>query len=137
MTNPQLNFDHIHYRYKNLKKTRHFYVEIMEAIELSPEFLGGVAHQHYVLGGVNLLFAPAGDDPKPAVPATERRGVYHIAFLVDDCDAATKYYSQRGAKVAKEPFQATENIRASFLQAPDGMWVELKQILPTPPVPAQ
>jgi len=27
------------------------------------------------------------------------------------------------------PFMANDQIMASFLQAPDGMWVELKQII--------
>ncbi|MFT5385890.1 MAG: hypothetical protein ACI81W_003301, partial [Saprospiraceae bacterium] len=48
---------------------------------------------------------------------------------VDDCDAATKYYRKKGAKVAIKPFMAAKNIKASFLYAPDGMWVELKEIV--------
>ena len=129
MTN--LSFDHVHYRSSDFDKTRHFYIEVMGGIELSPDILLDKPNLHIELAGVTLLFAHAGDNPPDPVPATERLGVYHIAFLVDDCDAATTYYEQKGAIVALQPFMASNNIKASFLSAPDGMWVELKEILKT------
>lgn len=126
---PSLSFDHVHYRSSNFKATRNFYVNIMEAIELKPLELGGKPNLQFDLGGATILFAQAGEPHDPAVPASSRLGVYHIAFLVQDCDAATQYYVDRGAEVAVAPFNASENIRASFLAAPDGMWVELKQMI--------
>jgi catechol 2,3-dioxygenase-like lactoylglutathione lyase family enzyme len=124
-----ISIDHIHYRSSDFHQSRHFYVHIMGAVELSPVELVAKENLQFVLGGVTLLFAAAGDDPAPPVPADERLGAYHIAFLVKDCDAATEYYRKRGAVVAQEPFMAASNIKASFLAAPDGMWVELKQIV--------
>jgi catechol 2,3-dioxygenase-like lactoylglutathione lyase family enzyme len=128
MTN--LSFDHIHYRYSDLKVTRDFYVGIMEAIDLGQVELAGKPNLQLELGGVTLFFADKADDPKPVIPvsAEEKLGVYHITFLVADCDEATDYYHKRGATVAKPPFRASDNIRASFLSAPDGMLVELKEI---------
>ncbi len=130
---PTPSFDHVHYRSTDFVKTREFYVGVMGAIDLGTIdlILGGKAtpNLQLELGGVTLLFAPSDQDPESAVPATERLGVYHIAFLVADCRAATEYYEARGAVVAKQPAQVGDNIIASFLQAPDGMWVELKQII--------
>jgi catechol 2,3-dioxygenase-like lactoylglutathione lyase family enzyme len=127
-----LSFDHVHYRSSDFRQSRHFYVDIMGAVDLGPVELGGKANLQFVLAGVTLLLAPAGDDPAPPVPADKRLGAYHIAFLVKDCGAATEYYRKRGADVAIEPFMAASNIRASFLSAPDGMLVELKQIVSQP-----
>ena len=127
MTN--LSFDHVHYRSSDFDKTRKFYVDIMEAIELSPVELGGKFNLQFELAGVTLLFAPTDEDPSSAQPADKRLGVYHIAFLVDDCKAATEYYRERGAVVDIEPFMAANNIMGAFLDAPDGMWLELKQII--------
>jgi catechol 2,3-dioxygenase-like lactoylglutathione lyase family enzyme len=128
MTN--LSFDHIHYRYSDLEVTRDFYVGIMGAIDLGPVDLAGKPNLQLELAGVTLFFANEADDPVPVIPvsAKEKLGVYHIAFLVANCDDATEYYRNKGAKVAIEPFNASDNIRASFLSAPDGMLVELKQI---------
>lgn len=125
----QLSFDHVHYRSSNFEESRRFYVDIMGATELSNVPLAGNQNLQFVLAGVTLLFAPAGTDPVPAEPATERMGVYHIAFSVANCDEATEHYRSRGAVVAVEPFMANDNIRASFLAGPDGMWVELKQVV--------
>lgn len=126
-----LSFDHVHYRTSDFQKSRDYYVDVMGAIDLGMVELGGNQNLQLVLAGVTLFFAKSDKDPAPTpVPATERLGVYHIAFLVEDCYAATEYYRGRGAVVAKEPFMASNNIRASFLSAPDGMWVELKQIVP-------
>jgi catechol 2,3-dioxygenase-like lactoylglutathione lyase family enzyme len=128
-----LSFDHIHYRSSNLDITRKFYVDTMEGIELPPLQLGGNENVQIALGGVTLLFVLYPDDPIPEpVPAGERLGVYHIAFLVENCTEATEYYITQGATVAKAPFQpvpASVNLMVSFLEAPDGMWVELKQII--------
>jgi len=104
-------------------------VGVLGATELQNVSLGGNENLQFELAGVMLLFAPAGPDHVPAEPATERMGVYHIAFTVENCDEATEYYRSRGATVAVEPFMANDSIRASFLAGPDGMWVELKQEL--------
>lgn len=126
---PKLSFDHIHYRSRNFERTRHFYVDIMEAIEMKPDVLLDQKNLHFELAGVTLLFAQAPKKTLQAVPADTRLGVYHIAFLVENCDDATRYYHERGAKIAVAPFDASDTIRAAFLEAPDGMWVELKQII--------
>jgi len=128
-----LSFDHVHYRSSNLEKSRHFYTHVMEGVELPPAELGGNLNLQCALGGVTLLFVLSTKDPIPEpVAASDRLGVYHIAFLVDNCDAATEYYVNRGAVVAIAPFNASPTIRASFLSAPDGMMVELKQIIHKP-----
>ena len=123
-----LSLDHVHYRSSNFKKTRHFYVDIMEGIELPDEELGGSEHLHIDLAGVSLLFAPSGKKLQKPVPASKRLGAYHIAFLVDNCIEATGYFKKRGATVAIKPKWYSDTIFASFLAAPDGMMVELKEI---------
>ena len=83
-------------------------------------------------------------------PWSTRHGVYHIAILVDNCKDATDYFSSLAKEVYKEeaadpkspkyvadgtgynvvaiaPFDAGDNITASFLYAPDGMAIELKE----------
>lgn len=124
-----LKFEHIHYRTTDFQATRDFYVNIMEAEDLGIVDLAGTPSLRLQLADVLLLFAAAGDDPPAPIPANKRLGVYHICFLVEDCDAATEYYRSRGAEVAVQPFMATDEFKVSFLNAPDGMWVELKQII--------
>lgn len=88
--------------------------------------------------------------PCQVPPWNTRHGVYHIAILVDNCKEATKYFYELAQAeykedsedptnpkyvedgtgfnvVAIEPFDAGDNITASFLYAPDGMAIELKE----------
>jgi catechol-2,3-dioxygenase len=149
----QLSFDHIHYKTQSIASIRKFYIEVLEAIDLGSVDLGVEGDRKpnlmLALGGTTLLFVEGppedetgcemcDDNPCTIPPWNTRNGVYHIAFLVDNCDVATAYYEQRAITaykddkkdiVAKAPFDASNNIRASFLLAPDGMAVELKQDL--------
>lgn len=123
-----LSFDHVHYRSSDLEISRKFYIDTMEGIELPSEVLAKNKNLHFVLGGVSLLFVEASDGVECQ---GKRYGVYHIAFLVDNCEEATNYYCERGATVNddKKNLKVSDNIIASFLNAPDGMFVELKQII--------
>jgi catechol 2,3-dioxygenase-like lactoylglutathione lyase family enzyme len=139
--NPDLSLDHVHYRtYSDFKETIHFYVDILEAENLGPVRIGATEHLQLKLGGATLLFAPStATTPQPA-PGPDRLGVFHIAFLVEDCDVATNYYVDRNGGnreivfqepelVPVEPPTPTSAYKVAFLKAPDGMLIELKQLV--------
>lgn len=139
---PNLSFDHVHYRtYSDFEETIHFYVDIMEAENLGFVQIGPIRHLQFRLGGATLLFAPStAATPQPA-PGPDRLGAFHMAFLVEDCEAATNYYVERNGGnreiVFKEPElfpveppTPTGSYKVAFLKAPDGMLVELKQLIP-------
>ena len=138
---PDLSFDHVHYRtYSDFEETIHFYVDILEAEDLGPVRIGVTEHLQFRLGGATLLFAPStAATPQPA-PGSDRLGVFHIAFLVEDCEVATNYYVARNGGnrdiVLQEPGLSpvepptpTGHYKVAFLKAPDGMLVELKQLV--------
>ena len=124
----QLTFHHIHYRSSNFDETRAFYCGALEAEDCGLVTLAGKEHLRLKLAGQILNFAPT--EPghsKPAEPASERLGVYHIAFMVDDLDQSIAYYESRGAKATTPVLEPTPDLRVQFLEAPDGMQVELMQ----------
>jgi catechol 2,3-dioxygenase-like lactoylglutathione lyase family enzyme len=138
---PGLSFDHVHFRtYSDFKETIHFYVDILEAENLGPFRIGVTEHLQLKLGGATLLFAPStAATPQPA-PGPDRLGIFHMAFLVEDCEAATNYYVDRNggnreivfqepALVPVEPPTPTSAYKVAFLKAPDGMLIELKQLV--------
>jgi catechol 2,3-dioxygenase-like lactoylglutathione lyase family enzyme len=139
--NPGLSLDHVHYRTSSdFKEAIHFYVDILEAENLGLVRLGATEHLQLKLGGATLLFAPSTPTTPEPAPGPDRLGVFHIAFLVEDCDAATNYYVDRNggnreivfqepALVPVEPPTPTGNYKVAFLRAPDGMLVELKQLV--------
>ncbi|MDG1331464.1 MAG: hypothetical protein P8P74_03995 [Crocinitomicaceae bacterium] len=141
-------FDHIHYKSQSFDSTKKFYIDVMGATDQGFVELGGKSNLQLELAGMTLLFV---DDPKASTTNTEecgfpcnvppwdtRHGVFHIAVLVDNCNDATEYFSNKAKEVyddpelniiALGPIMASDNIRASFLYAPDGMAVELKENL--------
>lgn len=52
----------------------------------------------------------------------------HIAFAIDDIDAAIKRLESKGVEIAMEPYSLQGSTsRIAFIKDPDGNWLELIQ----------
>lgn len=125
----QLTIDHLHYRCADMAQTKKFYCEVLGAEWLEEVELAGRPVMRLRLGGAALAFSPAPVDTPPAESADRRLGAYHLAFTVDDHDRAVAYYKQRGAKFVREGVMASPHLKVAFIEAPDGMLVELMENL--------
>lgn len=76
-------------------------------------------------GRIELFSFP---DPSPRPDRPEARGLRHLAFAVDDIDAAKARLEARG--VAVEPIRLDEftGCRFSFFPDPDGLPLELYEM---------
>ncbi len=124
----QLAFDHVHYRCSDLEAARRFYCDVLGAEYLETVELAGRPVMRLRLGGIHLLFSPSGEEGNPE-PADRRLGAYHIAFFVEDHDAAVAHFKSRGAKFVREGVMASPHLKVAFIEAPDGMQVEIMQKL--------
>lgn len=125
-----LQFNHIHYRCSDFETTRTFYCNVLGSEDLGFVELAGREHLHLKLAGQSLFFAPnSPDNACEAVPASERLGAYHIAFAVDDHDTAVAHFKARGAQFVSEGLRPAPHLKVAFIAAPDGMQVELMEIL--------
>ena len=123
-------FHHIHFRASSFDEVRAFYCGVLEAEDLGLVTLAGVEHLRLKLAGQILNFAPdVRGRTDPAVPAAERLGIYHIAFTVDNLAESCAYYESRGAIFAGDVLLPTDDLKVRFIQAPDGMHVELMEFL--------
>ena len=123
-------FHHIHFRASSFDEVRAFYCGVLEAEDLGLITLAGAEHLRLKLAGQILNFAPdVPDRVAPAVPATERLGIYHIAFTVENLDESCAYYESRGAEFVSDVLLPTDDLKVRFIQAPDGMHVELMEFL--------
>jgi len=82
-------------------------------------------------GEIADLKSPDGDQ-KLELNWYANRGEYkngdeldHLAFEVQDVDAALSELRSQGVEVAMEPFNAG-NSRLAFVKDPDGIWIELE-----------
>lgn len=124
----QLEFEHVHYRCADMQATVKWYIEVMGATFVAEKMLAGNPAVRLELGGTVLNFFPAKPDAGlEVIPATEKLGAYHIAFFVNHLEDAVAYFKQRGAVFCLEPFMAAPDLKVAFIDAPDGMQVELMQ----------
>ncbi|KAA3619277.1 MAG: hypothetical protein DWQ05_00740 [Calditrichaeota bacterium] len=122
----ELNFEHIHYRCADMHATTQWYIDVLGATFLEEKMLAGNRAIRLELGGTILNFFPA-DKSLKNIPAMEKLGAYHIAFFVENHDAAVAHFKKRGALFFKEGIMAAPDLKVAFIEAPDGMQVELME----------
>lgn len=83
-------------------------------------------------GGQIELFSFPAPPPRPSTP--EARGLRHLAFAVDDLDAACAHLVAQGVTV--EPIRVDEftGARFTFFPDPDGLPLELYEVRQAAPV---
>ena len=70
--------------------------------------------------------APSGPDGDRHAPANTP-GIRHIAFVVDDIDAAVARVRDRGAQLVGQVERAGDSYRLCYVRGPEGIIVELAE----------
>ncbi|MBU8539665.1 VOC family protein [Falsiroseomonas tokyonensis] len=117
-------FDHIHLRSPDPEATAAFYVSAFGAEIKQRVTPGGKLRVVLDLASVPLFVeeVPAGTAAPPAPPFL---GLEHVGLGVDDLDAALADLKAKGVPLISGPTEARPGVRIAFLQAPDGVRVEL------------
>ena len=82
-------------------------------------------------GGVHSLELIQYVNPPPGQRPTSERSVIggsHLAFAVDDIQAAYEKLSAAGAKTLNAPVAVAPGRTVCYLQDPDGNWLELMEL---------
>ena len=129
---------------RDMEKALAFYTEVLGLKSLgTAERRGAPISQ--VVGYENahltrtMLATPSGTNvellqyhsPPPADRPTQERsvlGASHIAFTVDDIEATFQELISRGARKLNPPVEVEPGRKVTYLQDPDGNWIELLQI---------
>lgn len=107
--------------------SKHFYSTILGLNILAENFQP--KRQSYKLdlalpdGGQIELFYIPNCPPRPSYP--EACGLRHLAFVVEDVDAAKSYLEQQGVPVEQVRLDEYTNRRFVFFADPDGLPLEL------------
>jgi len=117
-------FDHLHLRSPDPEGAAAFYVNMLEAsitnrVE-TPQGLRIIM----ALGGVTMFIeeVPAGTHAPPDAPYV---GVEHVGLSVTGIHAAVAEMKAKGAHFTLEPTSPRPGVTIAFVQAPDGVQVEL------------
>ncbi|MDR1397628.1 MAG: VOC family protein [Desulfarculales bacterium] len=117
---------HLHIRCLNLPASRDFYVKVLGAEEL----------RHYRTAyGMEIIFLRLNDTSLALSPSRkislrsdpEPPGIYQLAFKVDNMEDTLISLRARGAKIKGPVREPSPGVKAAFLEAPDGVEIELMQ----------
>ena len=105
---------------------------------MSKKFDGRIVHRIDVrgmpvvrirVGDVDLSMSPAKSGVKVETDKDEPHlGVYQVGFRVDNLDEAVEGLRARGVHVTSGPVEVGPGVFAAFIQAPDGVEIELLQL---------
>jgi catechol 2,3-dioxygenase-like lactoylglutathione lyase family enzyme len=126
-----LHYDHAHFRCADLEQAIAFYQKMLDAEIVKRSEHGGRIIVTLRIGDTHIYLSPAppGSNLVPE-ENVKRLGVYHLAFLVPNLDAAVAECKRRGANFVIENLMANPKRKVAFFTAPDGMQVELMEDLP-------
>jgi len=116
------------------EKSRAFYGKVLGLTELPSEQLptGGTKYSFAAGPSVIKFWQAAPNTPVKTGGPQEALGIRYFTFMVKDADAAQKWLTERGAKVAMPPTDFGRLARIMFVADPDGNFIEFA----APPKPA-
>ena len=126
MPNTSLSFDHVHLVAKDPKATAHWYVEKLGGQILKSVEAKGAPQIYVSIAGAMVIVR----GQRPAESANARPGlqwgVDHFGLRVKgDFDAFCAGLRGKGVTFSLEPFDINPATRIAFINAPDGVSIEL------------
>jgi catechol 2,3-dioxygenase-like lactoylglutathione lyase family enzyme len=126
-------YDHVHLRSPDPEATAQFYenmfgAEVSRGLYPAGTPLAGKPRTTMKLGGTSFYIAPPDPrTPNGDSPNAPHFGLEHIGLTVDNLDSAAAELKNKGAHFTVEPVTFTPGIKIAFVQAPQGVLVELIQ----------
>ena len=123
-------FHHIHLLCSDLEATIAFFTESFGAKLVGRPKFGGADGASLDANGTVINLRVAAEGETVGADATQPAyGYHHICFKVDDVDAAYKELTKKKVKFLSGPTTTPTNLRVAFCKGPDGIPVEIMQLL--------
>lgn len=125
----QMQLNHIHIRCRDMAQAEEFYANVLGGRVTQRVAVPGMPIVRVELGGQIIALSPPreGIEVEP-LSGNNRWGAWQIAFQVDDIKAAYDELTARGAKFKGEPFEQIPGLKVAYVNAPDGVEIELLQL---------
>ena len=126
-------YDHVHLRSPDPETTAQFYenmfgAEVSRSLYPAGTRLAGQPRITMKLGGTSFFVAPTDPSaPTGDPPKAPHFGLEHIGLTVENLDAAAAELKGKGAHFTVEPVTFMPGTKIAFVQAPQGVLVELIQ----------
>ena len=138
MSNPNLVFDHVHVIAEKPHETAQWYVDKLGAVIKADTIARGAPQIFVELGGITVLVRGKREGEAPAeagkfrdygaYSSHNRWGADHIGFAYDgDLGAYCQELLTKGVGFSVPLKEGTGGIKLCFIEAPDGVSIELVQ----------
>ncbi len=122
-TTMEYTFHHVHLRCEDLEAAIAFYENVLGGKITERAGARGLTFVVMDVGGQNIFLSPKfGDIDVEATTGNPRWGVYQLAFLVDDIDAAVEELQAKGAEL--EDLKPS-GLPMAFFKGPDNVQIEV------------
>ena len=121
----EYTFHHVHLRCEDLEAAVDFYQTMLNGKVTERTELRGMQIVRMEVGGERLFLSPKfGDIDIEPTSGNPRWGVYQLAFIVEDIDAAVEALKAKGAEL--QDFKPS-GMSIVFFKGPDNVQIELIQ----------
>jgi len=121
----EYTFHHVHLRCEDLEAAADFYKTMLNGKITERAELRGMPIVRMEVGGERLFLSPKfGDSEIEATSGNPRWGVYQLAFIVEDIDAAVEEFKAKGGELQD---LKPSGIPIAFFKGPDNVQIELIQ----------
>ncbi len=138
MTNAEVVFDHIHIISKNPASAATWYADMLGGKITGESEVRGAPQIPVAFQGTTLLIRGQRAGEAPGQPnrlkhfadyiSHDHWGTDHFGFRVDgDLDEFCDRIREKGARFSVEPYDFVPGVRIAYLEAPDGVSIELVQ----------
>jgi lactoylglutathione lyase len=122
------SLDHIHLRCSDLDASIAYYEKMFDAKEVARGEAKGMPIIALEMAGQRFSFSPKREGVDIHVEPDEPGwGLYQIALKVDNLDAAMAALKERGAVISRGPVDLRGGLRVFFVEAPDGVEMEVME----------
>ncbi len=126
----KFTFTYTAIRVRDLERALQFYTKVLgmkllariKAAETKGEFAELKSEDSENVLEINWY----GEESPVAGPYSEGEELDHLAFQVEDLDAALRYLDEKGHPMTMGPIESKHS-RWAYVKDPDGIWVELFQ----------
>jgi catechol 2,3-dioxygenase-like lactoylglutathione lyase family enzyme len=123
-----MKWDHIGIKSSDVDKSLRFYTEIL-GLERQEE-LEIMGKRFFFVGNDTVsIEIEAGNPGDTKVDPRTQTGLYHLAFTVEDVAGLVDRLKSEGIPIALEPVSTRSDRLVAFVEDPDGVFVQLIQIL--------
>ncbi len=121
-----MKWNHLGIKTNNLKKSLHFYCEVLGLSVL--EEVDILGKKFYFVGNDSFqIEIEEGNPSDTQANVSVLTGLYHMSLTVDDIHGLVARLKENGTAIFFEPLQPRPDRWTSFVQGPDGEYIQLIQ----------